>query len=98
MQELYPQLRLAIPETDAPKARPGLYLVGTSRHTDEEATALLDERREKIAAHLGELDAVPADVRRMHLAIEYLHRFYSGELEWLDEVIGRLSTARPARK
>ena len=64
----------------------------------EEAISLLDQRREKIEAQLGELDAVPADVRGMHLGIEYLHRFYSGELEWLDEVIGRLHTAQPARK
>jgi DNA-binding PadR family transcriptional regulator len=57
----------------------------------EEAVALLGERREKIGAQLGKIDAVPADVRGMHLGMEYLHRFYSGELEWLDEVIGRLS-------
>jgi DNA-binding PadR family transcriptional regulator len=64
----------------------------------EEAVSLLGERREKIAAQLGEIDAIPADVRGMHLGMEYLHRFYSGELQWLDEVIGQLNTAQPAQK
>jgi hypothetical protein len=59
----------------------------------EEAASLLDERREKIQARLGEIDTVPADVRALHLGMEYLHRFYSGELEWLDEVVGRFATA-----
>jgi DNA-binding PadR family transcriptional regulator len=59
----------------------------------DEAVSLLEERREKIAARLSEIDAIPADVRCMHLGMEYLHRFYSGELEWLDEVIGRFNTA-----
>jgi hypothetical protein len=26
----------------------------------------------------------------MHLGMEYLHRYYAAELEWLDEIIGRL--------
>ena len=36
LRELYPQLNLAIPETDDPKPRPDLGLEGKSSHTDEQ--------------------------------------------------------------
>jgi hypothetical protein len=36
LRELYPQLRLSIPETDDPKPRPALDLVGQSSTTDEQ--------------------------------------------------------------
>jgi len=57
----------------------------------DEAISLLGQRRERIEARLGEIEAFPADVRSTHLGIEYLHRFYSAELEWLDQVISRLN-------
>ncbi len=60
----------------------------------DEAVSLLGQRREKIEMRLSEIDAVSAQVRSMHLGIAYLHRFYSAELEWLDEVTGRLSIAK----
>lgn len=60
----------------------------------DDVIALLGKRREKIKMRLSEIDAIPVKVRSMHLGIAYLHRFYSAELEWLDEVTGRLSTAR----
>jgi len=58
----------------------------------DEAISLLGGRRERIEARLGEIETFPADVRSTHPGIEYLHRFYLAELEWLDEVIGRLSS------
>ena len=60
----------------------------------DEVVALLSKRREKIEMRLNEIDAIPAQLRSMHLGIAYLHRFYSAELEWLDEVTGRLSIAK----
>jgi DNA-binding PadR family transcriptional regulator len=60
----------------------------------DEVVALLGKRREKIEMRLSEIDAVPAQVRSMHLGIAYLRRFYSAELEWLDEVTGRLTIVK----
>jgi DNA-binding PadR family transcriptional regulator len=56
----------------------------------QEATALLEERRAKVAGHFDEVDAVPEEVLKSHLSLEYLHRHYAAELEWLDEISGRL--------
>jgi len=61
---------------------------------DDEVVALLGKRREKIEMRLSEIETIPVKVRSMHLGIAYLHRFYSAELEWLDEVTGRLSIAK----
>jgi len=60
----------------------------------DDVVALLGKRREKIEMRLSEIDAIPVKVRSMQLGIVYLHRFYSAELEWLDEVTGRLSIAK----
>jgi DNA-binding PadR family transcriptional regulator len=60
----------------------------------DDVVALLGKRREKIEMRLSEIDAIPVKVRSMQLGIAYLHRFYSAELEWLDEVTGRLSIAK----
>jgi DNA-binding PadR family transcriptional regulator len=56
----------------------------------QEARALLEERRAKIAGHFAELDGVPEEVQLAHPSFEYLHRHYAAELEWLDEVSARL--------
>ncbi|MCP5096518.1 MAG: hypothetical protein GY943_13275 [Chloroflexi bacterium] len=36
------------------------------------------------------LETVPSDMLQAHLGMVYLHRFYTAELEWLDEVINQL--------
>lgn len=58
----------------------------------DEAVSLLGQRREKVQERFDEIDVVPADVRSLHLGIEYVHRYYSAELEWLDEVIAQVKS------
>jgi len=58
-----------------------------------EAVALLQERREKVVAHFKKVAEMDAEMREMHLGIEYLFRFYRIELEWLDEVMVQLSNS-----
>jgi len=58
----------------------------------DEAVSLLGQRRKKVEARYHELEAVPAHVRRLHMGFEYMHRYFSAELEWLDEVIARLKS------
>jgi DNA-binding PadR family transcriptional regulator len=58
----------------------------------QEAVALLQQRRQKVEDHFHELDAVPEEIREHHLSHEYLYRHYTTELEWLAEIIERLSS------
>ncbi len=57
----------------------------------DEAVTLLQQRREKVAAHFNEVAEMPAEMREVHLSVEYLFRFYQTELAWIDEVIAQLS-------
>jgi DNA-binding PadR family transcriptional regulator len=57
----------------------------------EEAVSLLRQRREKVAAHLEDVAGIPDEMREAHLGIAYLNRFYQAEIEWLDDLITRLS-------
>jgi DNA-binding PadR family transcriptional regulator len=59
----------------------------------DEAATLLGQRRRLIEAHFQRLDEFADDVRQSHPGIEFLHRHYSAELSWLDEIIGSLQTA-----
>lgn len=56
----------------------------------QEGKALLAERRAKVAGRFAELDTVPEEVRLAHPSLEYLHRHYAAELQWLDDVSARL--------
>lgn len=56
----------------------------------DEALALLTQRRLHIAAQLAELDAVPADMRHIHLSLDYFYNFYETELAWVDALMARL--------
>ena len=56
-----------------------------------EAVVLLQQRREKVAAHFTDLQQIPVELREMHPGIEYLIRFYQREIEWLDEIIIELN-------
>jgi DNA-binding PadR family transcriptional regulator len=56
-----------------------------------EAVNLLRGRREIIVAHLDEVLESPTEMHAIHWSIEYLIRFYQSEIEWLDEIIARLS-------
>jgi DNA-binding PadR family transcriptional regulator len=58
-----------------------------------EAVSLLEQRRGKVEKRFHELEAVPDCVRRMHLGMAYLHRYYSAELGWIDEIIGSVDAA-----
>ena len=59
----------------------------------DEAVSLLEQRRGIVEQRSHELEAVPDSVRQMHLGMEYLHRYYSAELEWIDEILGSLEAA-----
>ena len=55
-----------------------------------EAAALLQQRRDKVAARYDELDQIPVEMRELHPGIEYLIRFFRLENAWLDEIIAKL--------
>ncbi|MFN2123022.1 MAG: helix-turn-helix transcriptional regulator [Candidatus Promineifilaceae bacterium] len=56
-----------------------------------EAVDLLRRRREIVAGCLHEVEETPLEMRVVHLSIDYLIRFYKTEIDWLDEMIARLS-------
>ena len=57
----------------------------------EETTALLGRRRQAVQTRFERLDAFPNEIRDSHLGVAYLHRFYSNELSWLDDLILQLA-------
>lgn len=57
-----------------------------------EALALLAQRRLHVTAQLADLEAIPAEMRRIHLTLDYFHHFYRAELAWLDDLTTRLET------
>ena len=56
-----------------------------------EAIALLNERRGLINGRFQQIDTVPPEMLQAHLGMVYLHRFYTTELAWLDEIINQLN-------
>ena len=56
----------------------------------DEAATLLRKRRQLIDERFQQLDTIPPEMLQAHLGIVYLHRFYTAELEWLDEIISEL--------
>lgn len=56
----------------------------------DEAVALLEQRREGLRRQYLEIDNYPEEVRHTHEGIAYLHRFFLSEMEWLEELIARL--------
>ena len=58
----------------------------------EEAVPLLETRLQSVEIHFHRLDEISAEIRQSHLAIEYMHRYYAKEEEWLTEVISRLQS------
>lgn len=56
----------------------------------EEAATLLEIRLQVVDAKFQQLDNISVEIRQSHLTIEYLHRYYAKEIEWLTEVINRL--------
>lgn len=55
-----------------------------------EALALLAQRRALIAQQVAELENIPAEMRHIHLSLDFFYHFYQSELTWLDGVITRL--------
>jgi DNA-binding PadR family transcriptional regulator len=58
-----------------------------------DALALLRQRRQRVAALREALRQVPEEMRRAHLSVDYLIRFFDFELAWLDGVLADLETA-----
>ena len=60
----------------------------------DEAIGLLEQRRLRLEERRLEIEAYPEEVRQTHAGINYLHRFYIAEREWLDELIDRLKNGQ----
>ena len=56
----------------------------------EEVIALFKQRRQAIKSRFQQLDSISMKIRESHLAVEYLHHYYTTELKWLDDIINRL--------
>jgi DNA-binding PadR family transcriptional regulator len=59
----------------------------------EEVVAHLKQRYQTVEARFQKLEDVSAEIRRSHLAIEYLHHYYATELQWLAGIIKRFQTS-----
>jgi DNA-binding PadR family transcriptional regulator len=57
-----------------------------------EAVTLLETRLHAVEAKFQHLNELSEEIRQRHVAVEYLHRYYAGEIEWLTEVITRLQS------
>jgi DNA-binding PadR family transcriptional regulator len=57
----------------------------------DEAVALLQERRLIASKRFDQQEEIPKEMLQAHLGMIYLHRFYTAELEWLDEIINHLN-------
>ena len=60
----------------------------------EEVVGLLEKRYKLVEEKFQQLDGVSAEIRQSHLAIEYLHHYYTTELKWLSKIINRLKKAK----
>ena len=63
----------------------------------EEAVTLLETRLHLVDAKFQQLDEISADIRQNHLAIEYLHKYYAREIEWLADMIHRLQSTESSK-
>ncbi len=59
----------------------------------EEAATLLETRLQVVDAKYQQLNNISEEIRQSHMTIEYLHRYYAKEIEWLTEIINRLQSA-----
>jgi DNA-binding PadR family transcriptional regulator len=84
-------LRTSLADLPAPELPAAVTYSLLSQLPPAEAVALLRRRRQKAEDHWRALREVPAGVRRQHLGIEYMFRFYQRELEWIDELIATLA-------
>ncbi len=55
-----------------------------------EAQALLRKRRQQVNERFTQLESIPPEMLQAHLGMVYLHRFYTAESGWLDEIINQL--------
>lgn len=78
---------LAYPAPQMPSVIPYNYL---NELPTDEALILLQERRQIVNKRFHQLEATPQEMLQAHLGMVYLHRFYTAELEWLDEIINNL--------
>ena len=58
----------------------------------EEASALLKTRLEVVEEKFQQLDDIDVEIRQSHLASDYLHKFYTNEIDWLSGVIKHLQS------
>ncbi len=55
-----------------------------------ESASLLTERLKLLKEHFIKLDRIQEDIRQTHPGIDYMHRYYSSEIEWISGIIARL--------
>ena len=53
----------------------------------EEKAALLSRKLKLLKEHYGNLDQISEGVRNTHPGIEYMHRYYRAEIEWIEGLI-----------
>lgn len=58
----------------------------------KEASALLETRLEFVEEKFQQLDDIDVEIRQSHLASDYLHKFYTNEIDWLSGVIKHLQS------
>lgn len=58
----------------------------------EETVSLLENRLKLVKEKFQQLDDISEEIRKTHLAIDYLHQYYAKEIEWLGEVTHRLQS------
>ena len=56
-----------------------------------EAAELLSTRLKLLKDHFKNLDGIPERVRKSHPSISCMHRYYSVEIDWINEIISGLN-------
>lgn len=54
---------------------------------EEETTQLLQKRLTAVTEKFQQLDEIPAETRKNHLSVAYLHHFYQNEISWLTQIL-----------
>ena len=54
---------------------------------NEEVVTLLEQMIEEVNKKFGQLDAISEEIRKSHLATDYLHQYYASEVDWLKKIL-----------
>lgn len=84
-------LRENLAQHTSPRFHDDIGLAFLDSLTPEEARSLLERRRQAVAEALNAVQDVPVHRGSQQLVIEHQLRYLRAELDWLDEVLFRLS-------